>query len=55
MDFKLLLPPLVCATLAFSQSSGLPAKETLYYSIDWRLFTAGKAKVELSTTPQPRP
>jgi hypothetical protein len=55
MDFKLLLPPLVCATLAFSQSSGLPAKETLYYSIDWRLFTAGKARVELSTTAQPRP
>ena len=54
MVFKPLLPPLVCATLAFSQSSGLPAKETLYYSIDWRLFTAGKAKVELTTTPQPR-
>jgi len=33
----------------------LPAKETLYYSIDWRLFTAGKARVELTTTPQPRP
>ena len=55
MVFKLLLPPLVCATLAFSQSNSLPAKETLYYSIDWRLFTAGKAKVELTTTPQPRP
>ena len=55
MVFKLLLPPLVCATLAFSQSNTLPAKETLYYSIDWRLFTAGKAKVELTTTPQPRP
>jgi hypothetical protein len=55
MVLKMLLPPLVCATLAFSQSSGLPAKETLYYSIDWRLFTAGKAKVELTTTGQPRP
>jgi hypothetical protein len=56
MVFKLLLLPLlVCATLAFSQSSSLPAKETLYYSIDWRLFTAGKARVELTTTPQPRP
>ena len=54
MVFQPLLPLLVCATLAFSQSSGLPAKETLYYSIDWRLFTAGKAKVELTTTPQPR-
>ncbi|MGD0775351.1 MAG: DUF3108 domain-containing protein [Candidatus Solibacter sp.] len=53
MVCKLLLP-LVCATLAFSQSSGLPAKETLYYSIDWRLFTAGKARIEL-TAGQPRP
>ena len=55
MLFKLLLPLLVCATLAFSQSNSLPAKETLYYSIDWRLFTAGKARVELTTTPPPRP
>jgi hypothetical protein len=55
MLFKLVLPPLVCATLVFSQSSSLPARETLYYTIDWRLFTAGKAKVELSTTQQPRP
>ncbi len=55
MVFKLLLPLLVCATLAFSQSNSLPARETLYYSIDWRLFTAGKAKVELTTTAQPRP
>jgi Protein of unknown function (DUF3108) len=54
MVFKLVLPPLVCATLAFSQNNSLPAKETLHYTIDWRLFTAGKAKVELNTTPQPR-
>ena len=54
MLFRLLPPLLVCATLAFSQSNTLPAKETLYYSIDWRLFTAGKARVELTTTPQPR-
>src|ERR1022692_2225017 len=54
MVFKLLLPPLVLATLAFSQGSGLPARETLYYSIDWRLFTAGKARVELSTSALPR-
>ena len=55
MLFRLLPPLLVCATLALSQSNTLPAKETLYYSIDWRLFTAGKARVELTTTPQPRP
>jgi hypothetical protein len=55
MLLKLLLPPLVCATLAFPQSNSLPAKETLHYNIEWRLFSAGKAKVELNTTPQPRP
>ncbi len=55
MLFKLLLPPLVCATLAFSQSGSLSSRETLYYSIDWRLFSAGKARVELNATPQPRP
>jgi hypothetical protein len=55
MLFKLVLPLLVCATLAFSQSTGLPTKETLNYNIEWRLFSAGKARVELTTTPQPRP
>lgn len=55
MLFKLLLPLLVCATLAFSQGGGLPAKETLTYSIDWRLFTAGKAKVEFTSTAAPKP
>src|SRR5260370_36485886 len=55
MLFKLVLPPLVCATLVFSQSSSLPARETLYYTIDWRLFTAGKGKEGISATPQPPP
>jgi hypothetical protein len=56
MHFQLLLVPLlVCAPLAFSQSSSLPAKETLSYSIEWRLFNAGKAKVELATTAGAKP
>jgi hypothetical protein len=49
----LLLVPLVCAPLAIPQSNNLPSKETLYYNIEWRLFSAGKAKVELAQ-PQPR-
>jgi Protein of unknown function (DUF3108) len=56
MQFKLpLVPLLVCAPLAFSQSSSLPAKETLDYAIEWRLFTAGKAKVELTPTGGAKP
>jgi hypothetical protein len=56
MRFLLLLVPLlVCAPLALPQSSSLPTKEILHYNIEWRLFTAGKAKVELTTTTGPKP
>ena len=53
MRFQL-LPLLVCAPLAIPQTNILPAKETLFYNIEWRLFTAGKAKVELTATPAPK-
>jgi hypothetical protein len=55
MHFKLLLSLLVCAPLAYTQSSSLPQKETLNYNIEWRLFTAGKAKVELVPIAGSRP
>lgn len=55
MALKLLLTLLVCAPFAFSQGAGLPAKESLSYNIEWRLFNAGKAKVDLTTTSTPRP
>jgi hypothetical protein len=55
MLFHRLLPLLVCATPVFPQSNPLPARETFQYAIDWRLFSAGKARVELTTAPQPRP
>jgi hypothetical protein len=55
MQLKLLLSLLVCAPLAWSQGSSLPAKETLNYTIEWRLFSAGKAKVDLTTTGGARP
>jgi len=37
------LPYLAAAAAAFAQSNELPARETLSYSIEWRLITAGKA------------
>jgi hypothetical protein len=47
MPSKLLLVlPLVWAPIAIPQSNNLPPKETLYYNIEWRLISAGKAKVE---------
>ena len=49
-----MLVALVCAPLAIPQSSTLPSKETLYYNLEWRLITAGKARVELMARPQPR-
>jgi hypothetical protein len=59
---KPLLVVLVCAPFASPQSlpsrespQNLPSKETLYYTIDWRLFTAGKAKLEFAALPASRP
>jgi len=37
---------------ASPQADGLPANETLYYKIEWRLFTAGQAKVEFAEVSQ---
>jgi hypothetical protein len=56
MQLKLpLLPLLVCAPIAYSQNGSLPGKETLNYNIEWRLFTAGKAKVELTNIAGTKP
>jgi hypothetical protein len=32
----------------------LPGKESLSYAIEWRLFNAGRAHIELNSQPQPR-
>lgn len=48
------LLPLAGAPAAVAQSSELPANENLTYTIEWRLITAGKAKVEWNAAPQPR-
>lgn len=55
MPLKPLLVLLVCAPLACPQINSLPPKETLYYTIDWRLFTAGKAKLEFTASAAPKP
>jgi hypothetical protein len=34
-------------SIAWGQGSSLPDSETLWYNIEWRLITAGKAKVQL--------
>ena len=52
MHLKLLLPLLVCATLAYRRAAVCPPRRTFHYNIEWRLFSAGKAKVELTTGPQ---
>jgi hypothetical protein len=52
MPLKPLLALLVLAPLSSPQS--LPAKETLYYTVEWRLITAGKAKLEWISEPRPR-
>jgi hypothetical protein len=55
MVFRMLLPLLVCATPALPQGgSPPPSKETFAFTIEWRLFTAGKAKLELTGMAQPR-
>ena len=52
MPLKPLLALLVFAPLASPQP--LPARETLSYTIEWRLITAGTAKLEWTSEPRPR-
>jgi hypothetical protein len=55
MRLKLLAALLVWVPLASPQTASLPGKETLSYLIEWRLFNAGRAKLELDTLGQPHP
>ncbi|HLK49642.1 MAG TPA: DUF3108 domain-containing protein [Bryobacteraceae bacterium] len=41
---------LVCPPLLWPQGVSLPAKEVLSYNVEWRLVTAGKARLELTST-----
>lgn len=51
MTLKPLWALLVCWSPALAQYNGLPDKETLYYNIEWRLITAGKAKIQWLDVP----
>jgi len=55
MRLKLLLVAMACASQGLPQSNGLPRRETLSYSIEWRLITAGKARLEWAGAQGPRP
>src|SRR5258705_6178275 len=54
MALKLLLVLLASAGLALPQGSGLPPKESFSYNIEWRLFNAGKAKVDVTSSTEPK-
>ncbi|HEY1340795.1 MAG TPA: DUF3108 domain-containing protein [Bryobacteraceae bacterium] len=43
----------VCSSLAAPQTNPLPVKETFTYNVEWRLITAGKAKVEWNSAAPP--
>ena len=51
MPFKPLLPLVVCLLPVWGQTIRLADKETLYYNIEWRLITAGRAKIQWLSVP----
>ena len=55
MRWKLPAAFAICALLASAQNGGGPTRETLSYLIEWRLFNAGRARLDFTSTPQPRP
>ena len=52
MLFRSMALVAACCAPVIAQSVSLPAKETLYYNVEWRLITAGKAKVEWTNSPR---
>jgi hypothetical protein len=49
--FPVVLVLLTVPPLAHSQTFALPARETLSYSVEWRLVTAGKAQLDWNAVP----
>jgi len=52
MNFRLMALLVAGSWSVLAQSNALPAKETLYYNVEWRLITAGKAKIEWTALPR---
>jgi len=51
MVIKLLVALGICLLPAGAQNTGLPEKETFSYTIEWRLITAGRAKIQWQAVP----
>ena len=54
MLLRLLVLAMAGAPAAFPQGSSLPNRETLFYNVEWRLITAGKARLEWTPLAQTR-
>jgi hypothetical protein len=54
MSLKSLAALLVCALPVTSQVVSPPGKESLSYLIEWRLFNAGRARIDLAPVAPPR-
>jgi len=55
MRWRLLILAVASAPLAAPQGVNLPSSETFTYRVEWRLITAGKARLEWSAVQQPQP
>lgn len=55
MRWILVVAVLVCLPAASPQTANPPAPESLSYQIEWRLFNAGRAKIDLTPVSPPRP
>jgi hypothetical protein len=52
MLFRLMALVLAGCASVLAQGNPLPARETLTYNVEWRLISAGKAKIEWTSTPR---
>ena len=54
MRLTALLALLTAPYIANAQSGALPGRETLHYAVEWRLITAGKARLDWTSLSGPR-